>query len=138
MKLLAKNCAIVQFLKWLKLFVQMGRVDGYNPPNSRKDTAFNWTDVYEKNPNSTLVSGNRRNPYNLFASCTLNFLFHFGYLAEPFTSGSNKEKWIYLYSCINLRILFMMKSLFFSSLFSWSIYISEKNRLMAMYYHHIS
>ncbi|XP_048333184.2 actin-related protein 9 isoform X1 [Ziziphus jujuba] len=37
---------------------KMGRVDGYNPPNTRKDAAFNWTDVYEKNMNSTSVSEN--------------------------------------------------------------------------------
>lgn len=31
----------------------MGRVDGYNPQNNRRDAAFSWTDVYEKNPNSS-------------------------------------------------------------------------------------
>lgn len=29
------------------------RIDGYSQQNSRKDTAFTWTDVYEKNPNSS-------------------------------------------------------------------------------------
>ncbi|KAB2619849.1 actin-related protein 9, partial [Pyrus ussuriensis x Pyrus communis] len=29
---------------------KMGRIDGLNPRNSRKDTAFDWTDVYEKEP----------------------------------------------------------------------------------------
>ncbi|KAI6693458.1 hypothetical protein NL676_021168 [Syzygium grande] len=27
---------------------KMGRVDGYNPQNVRKDSVFAWTDVYEK------------------------------------------------------------------------------------------
>lgn len=38
----------------------MGRVDGYNPHNSKKETAFTWTDVYEKEPNSSLPLGNRK------------------------------------------------------------------------------
>ncbi|PON98718.1 Actin-related protein [Trema orientale] len=32
---------------------KMGRVDGFNPQNSRKDSAFNWTNVYEKKLNSS-------------------------------------------------------------------------------------
>ncbi|KAF8023606.1 hypothetical protein BT93_F0955 [Corymbia citriodora subsp. variegata] len=35
---------------------QMGRVDGYNPQNARKDSAFAWTDVFEKQ-SSALVTG---------------------------------------------------------------------------------
>ncbi|XP_062108131.1 actin-related protein 9 [Humulus lupulus] len=31
---------------------KMGRVDGFNPQNSRKDTAFDWTNVHEKNVKS--------------------------------------------------------------------------------------
>ena len=38
-------------------FSQMGRVDGYNPQNNRKDIAFSWTDVYEKEPTSSVASG---------------------------------------------------------------------------------
>lgn len=38
----------------------MGRVDGYNPHNSKKETAFTWTDVYEKEPNSSLPLGNKK------------------------------------------------------------------------------
>lgn len=48
-------------LKWLKLFVQMGRVDGYNPHNGRKETTFNWTDVYERNLNPSSASGEKQN-----------------------------------------------------------------------------
>lgn len=40
--------------------VQMGRVDGYNPQNSRKEPAFDWTDVYEKDPSSSSSLGNTR------------------------------------------------------------------------------
>lgn len=36
----------------------MGRVDGYNPPSVRKETAFTWTDIYEKEPTSSLPLGN--------------------------------------------------------------------------------
>ncbi|KAK2647238.1 hypothetical protein Ddye_022433 [Dipteronia dyeriana] len=36
---------------------KMGRVDGYNLQNNRKDIAFSWTDVYEKEPTSSLASG---------------------------------------------------------------------------------
>ncbi|KAB2599801.1 actin-related protein 9 [Pyrus ussuriensis x Pyrus communis] len=32
---------------------KMGRVDGLNPQNSRKDTSFDWTDVYQKEPSSS-------------------------------------------------------------------------------------
>ncbi|TQE01132.1 hypothetical protein C1H46_013271 [Malus baccata] len=32
---------------------KMGRVDGLNPQNSRKDTSFDWTDVYKKEPSSS-------------------------------------------------------------------------------------
>ncbi|PQM40974.1 actin-related protein 9 [Prunus yedoensis var. nudiflora] len=32
---------------------KMGRVDGYNPQNNRKEPAFDWTDVYEKDPSSS-------------------------------------------------------------------------------------
>ncbi|KAF8016430.1 hypothetical protein BT93_H1825 [Corymbia citriodora subsp. variegata] len=35
---------------------KMGRVDGYNPQNARKDSAFAWTDVFEKQ-SSALVTG---------------------------------------------------------------------------------
>ncbi|KAF3456836.1 hypothetical protein FNV43_RR01490 [Rhamnella rubrinervis] len=35
---------------------KMGRVDGYNPHNGRKDAAFNWTDVYERNLNPPSAS----------------------------------------------------------------------------------
>lgn len=38
--------------------VQMGRVDGYNPQSGRKETAFTWTDIYEKEPTSSLPLGN--------------------------------------------------------------------------------
>ncbi|KAF4380509.1 hypothetical protein G4B88_011755 [Cannabis sativa] len=31
---------------------KMGRVDGFNPHNNRKDTAFDWTNVHEKNVKS--------------------------------------------------------------------------------------
>lgn len=40
---------------------KMGRVDGYNPHNSKKETAFTWTDVYEKEPNSSLPLGSSIN-----------------------------------------------------------------------------
>lgn len=39
----------------------MGRVDGYNPQNGRKDTAFNWTDVYDKNLNAISATGEKHN-----------------------------------------------------------------------------
>lgn len=32
---------------------KMGRVDGYNPQTNKKDTAFTWTNVYEKNNTSS-------------------------------------------------------------------------------------
>lgn len=40
--------------KDLTIILQTARIDGYNLQNSRKDTAFTWTDVYEKNPNISL------------------------------------------------------------------------------------
>ncbi|KAK7816964.1 actin-related protein 9 [Quercus suber] len=40
---------------------KMGRVDGYNPHNNKKETAFTWTDVYEKEPNSSLPLGSSIN-----------------------------------------------------------------------------
>lgn len=30
----------------------MGRVDGYNPQSGRKETAFTWTDIFEKETTS--------------------------------------------------------------------------------------
>ena len=43
-----------------KLFLQMGRVDGFNnPQNIRKDTAFAWTNVYEKNLTSSAAANGR-------------------------------------------------------------------------------
>ncbi|XP_031275648.1 actin-related protein 9 [Pistacia vera] len=33
---------------------KMGRVDGYNPQSSRKDSAFNWTNVYVKESTSSV------------------------------------------------------------------------------------
>lgn len=35
----------------------MGRIDGNNPQNSRKEAAFDWTDVYGKDSNSSPVVG---------------------------------------------------------------------------------
>uniref|UniRef100_A0A2N9GTC1 Actin-related protein 9 n=1 Tax=Fagus sylvatica TaxID=28930 RepID=A0A2N9GTC1_FAGSY len=40
---------------------KMGRVDGYNPQHSRKETAFPWTDVNEKEPTSFLPLGSSIN-----------------------------------------------------------------------------
>ncbi|GKV18994.1 hypothetical protein SLEP1_g29295 [Rubroshorea leprosula] len=40
---------------------KMGRIDGYNPINARKDTAFTWTDVYVKDQNSSMVSESSMN-----------------------------------------------------------------------------
>lgn len=40
--------------------VQMGRIDGNNPQNSRKEAAFDWTDVYEKDSTTSSALGNRR------------------------------------------------------------------------------
>ncbi|XP_024026310.1 actin-related protein 9 isoform X2 [Morus notabilis] len=36
---------------------KMVRVDGFNPQNSRKESAFVWTDVYEKNAASSSATG---------------------------------------------------------------------------------
>lgn len=38
----------------------MGRVDGLNPQNSRKDTSFDWTDVYQEEPSSSSALGHTR------------------------------------------------------------------------------
>ena len=38
--------------------MQMGRVDGYNPQSGRKETAFTWTDIFEKETTSSLPLGN--------------------------------------------------------------------------------
>lgn len=35
----------------------MGRVDGYNPQNTRKDGAFTWTDTHLKDLNSSVPQG---------------------------------------------------------------------------------
>lgn len=40
--------------------MQMGRIDGNNPQNSRKEAAFDWTDVYEKDSTTASALGNRR------------------------------------------------------------------------------
>lgn len=60
-----------------KAVLQMVRVDGFNPQNSRKETAFVWTDVYEKNAASSSATGCRgvslicsvlHHCFNLFSS----------------------------------------------------------------------
>lgn len=64
-----------------KIVVQMARVDGYNPPNTRKDTAFSWANIFEKKPDSSLASGYKK--LHLSASCTFSFLtesYYDGYL----------------------------------------------------------
>lgn len=38
--------------------VQMGRVDGHNMHNGKKDTVFSWTDVHEKDPTLSMAVGN--------------------------------------------------------------------------------
>lgn len=43
--------------------MQMGRVDGHNPPSSRKDTAFTWTNVYETNPTSVTEEGDEEKKF---------------------------------------------------------------------------
>ncbi|WJZ87271.1 hypothetical protein VitviT2T_006667 [Vitis vinifera] len=40
---------------------KMARVDGYNPPNTRKDTAFSWANIFEKKPDSSLASESLEN-----------------------------------------------------------------------------
>lgn len=40
---------------------KMGRVDGYNPQSGRKETSFTWTDIYEKEPTSSLPLGSSTN-----------------------------------------------------------------------------
>ena len=40
--------------------VQMGRTDGNNPQSSRKESAFEWTDVYEKESNLSSALGKSR------------------------------------------------------------------------------
>ncbi|XWS13818.1 hypothetical protein CRYUN_Cryun36dG0071100 [Craigia yunnanensis] len=37
---------------------KMGRVDGYNPQNTRKDGAFTWTDIHENDLKSSVAPGN--------------------------------------------------------------------------------
>ena len=44
--------------KITKTNVQMGRVDGYNPQNTRKDGAFTWTDIHVKDLKSSVAPGN--------------------------------------------------------------------------------
>lgn len=36
---------------------QMGRVDGYNPQSTRRDTPFTLTNVYDKDPSLSFASG---------------------------------------------------------------------------------
>lgn len=36
-------------------YMQMARVDGYNPQTGKKDTPFAWTDVYEKSSGPFLI-----------------------------------------------------------------------------------
>ncbi|XP_059650895.1 actin-related protein 9 [Cornus florida] len=45
---------------------KMGRVDGYTPQNNRKETAFAWTNVFEKNsdPTSALESSSSKGESN--------------------------------------------------------------------------
>lgn len=35
----------------------MGRVDGYNSQNSKRDVAFSWTNIYEKESTSSSALG---------------------------------------------------------------------------------
>lgn len=44
---------------WLMVYgiLQMGRVDAFNQQNSRKDVAFSWTNVYEKEPTPSTALG---------------------------------------------------------------------------------
>ena len=38
--------------------LQMGRADGHNMHNGKKDTVFTWTDVHERDPTSSVAVGN--------------------------------------------------------------------------------
>lgn len=56
----------------MKFFTQMGRVDGYNPQMNKKDTAFTWTNVYEKN-NTSSGLGNTKS-FQVSCFVLLNYL----------------------------------------------------------------
>lgn len=37
--------------------LQIGRVDGHNMHNGKKDSVFSWTDVHERDPTSPMAAG---------------------------------------------------------------------------------
>lgn len=48
------------------VIVQMGRVDGYNPQNSRKDSPFSWTNVYEEESTASMEQGLKKVIFDFF------------------------------------------------------------------------
>ncbi|KAM1724116.1 hypothetical protein ACFX13_022657 [Malus domestica] len=67
---------------------KMGHIDGLKPHNSRKDTALDWTDVYEKEPSSSSALESSENK----GTTSEGLSQHEGADTEELGSGNHKYK----------------------------------------------
>ncbi|CAN6677350.1 unnamed protein product [Malus baccata var. baccata] len=67
---------------------KMGHIDGLKPHNSRKDTALDWTDVYEKGPSSSSALEGSENK----STTSEGLSQHEGADTEELGSGNHKYK----------------------------------------------
>ncbi|KAB2625609.1 actin-related protein 9, partial [Pyrus ussuriensis x Pyrus communis] len=67
---------------------KMGHINGLNPHNSRKDTAFDWTDVYEKEPSLSSALESSENKRTTSEGLSQ----HEGADTEELGSGNHKYK----------------------------------------------
>lgn len=97
-------------VKLMRIMVQMGRVDGAASQGNKKEIAYAWTDVLEKNPKPSSVPGSVNRFVVLIILIllyTLSFLFggcSLPALQDIFTFDIKKKR---EYICMNVEVILL-------------------------------